>query len=123
VFVRHGVSVLLQEALRLVRDVNGIVSNSECGIAETRLLENVLLLGFGKLLVQLLKERLVCAGWKAGFLVQKGENTELAFDDIDARLVVGEVDELPLDLFPDVFLLLEFEDMGIELAAGSTATS
>lgn len=68
-FVRYGVSVLLQEALRLVRDVDGIVGNSECGVAETRLLKNVLMLRFRKLLVQLLKERLVCAGWKAGFLV------------------------------------------------------
>jgi hypothetical protein len=123
VFIRHGISVLLQEALCLVRDVESIVSNGECRVAETRLLEDVLILRFSELLIQLLKERLVCAGWKAGFLVEEGENTELAFDDIDARLVVGEVDELPLDLFPDVFLLLEFEDVGVELAARLMTTS
>ena len=38
-------------------------------------------------------------------------------------MVVGEIDELPLDLFPNVFLLLEFEDMGIELAARLAAAS
>ena len=50
-FIRHGVSVLLQEALRLVRDVDGIVSNSECGVTETRFLEDVLILRFDELLV------------------------------------------------------------------------
>ena len=50
-FIRHGVSVLLQEAFRLVRDVDGIVSNSERGVAETRFLEDVLILRFDELLV------------------------------------------------------------------------
>lgn len=68
-FVRYGVPVLLQEAFRLVRDVDGIVGNSERRVAETRFLEDVLILRFDELLVQLLKERLVCTRWKAGFLV------------------------------------------------------
>jgi len=38
-------------------------------------------------------------------------------------LVIGEVDELPLDLFPNIFLLLEFEDMGVELVARLTANA
>jgi hypothetical protein len=122
-FVRHGVSVFLQEPFRFVRDVDGIVNNSERRVAETRFLKDVLILRFDELLVQFLKERLVCTRWKAGFFVKEGENTELAFDDIDARLVIGEVDELPLDLLPNVFLLLEFEDMGVELVARLTVDS
>ena len=43
--------------------------NSERRVAETRFLEDALILRFRELLVQLLKERLVCARWKAGLLV------------------------------------------------------
>ncbi len=50
-FIRHGVSVLLQETFRLVRDVDGIVSNSERRVAETRFLEDILILRFDELLV------------------------------------------------------------------------
>lgn len=45
------------------------MSNSERRVAEARSLEDVLILRFDELLVQLLKERLVCTRWKAGFLV------------------------------------------------------
>ena len=50
-FIWHSVSVLLQEAFRLVRDVDGIVSNSERRVAETRFLEDVLIPRFDELLV------------------------------------------------------------------------
>ena len=115
-FVRDSVSVLLQEAIDFVSNVQGVMSDGKRGLAEARLLVHLLVLGLWKnLSVQFLEERGIRARWHPRFFIQQRKNAEFAFDDIDARLVIGEIDELPLDFFFDIFLLLEFEDVRIEL--------
>lgn len=45
------------------------------------------------------------------FLIQKVEDAQLGLNEINAWLVVREVDECPRDGFFHVLLLLQFEDM------------
>ena len=113
--VGNGIPVLFQEALRLVRDIVRVVGNGERRVAEPWLLEDVLVFGLQKLGVELLEERRITAGGQPGLFVEEREDTELALNDVDTRLVVGEVDEGPVDLFLDVLLLFQFENMRIEL--------
>ena len=62
-----------------------------------------------------MKERRVRAGREPRLFIEEGEDTEFAFDDVDTRLVVGELDECPVNLIADVFVLLELEDVRVEL--------
>ena len=55
-FVWDGIPVLLDEAFNFIRDIQRVVSDSERGIAETRFLENILVLGLAKLVVKFLQE-------------------------------------------------------------------
>ena len=55
-FIRDGISVLLQETFSFISDIQSVVSNSECRVAETRFLENILVLGLAKLVVKFLQE-------------------------------------------------------------------
>lgn len=112
--IGNGISILLEESLSFVRDVESVMSDGEGAGAEPRLLERgVLGLADGR--IELLDKVGVRAGGEAGFLVEEGEDAELAFDHVDRRLVVGVVDEGPVDLLADVLLLLELEDVGVEL--------
>jgi len=118
VLVRDGVAVLLEEALGLVRDVERVVGDREGVVAEAWLLEHLGVLGLdadGR--VQLLEEVGVRARREARLLVEEREDAELALDEVDRRLVVGVVDEGPVDLLADVLLLLELEDVRVELRA------
>jgi len=45
------------------------------------------------------------------FFVKKVKDAKLILDEVNARLVVMEVNERPSDLFPHVFLLLQLEHM------------
>ena len=114
VLVRDGVPVLLDEAFRLVRDVDGVVADGEGGLAEAWLLVEGVLVG-GEVVVQLGDELVVRAHRQARFLVEQRQHAHLAFDQVDAGLVVGEVDELPVDLLAEVLLLFELEDVLVEL--------
>ena len=49
------------------------------------------------------------------WFVKKRKYAEFAFNDIDTRLIIGEIDKCPVDSLSNVFLLLELEYMGIEL--------
>jgi hypothetical protein len=113
--VRDRVAVLLNEALGLVLNVDRIVGDGERVAAKARLLEDALGLGPVELAVELLDKGGVGAGRQARLLVKEREDAELAFDDVDARLVVAEVDKRPVDLLADVLLLLELEDVRVKL--------
>ena len=115
-FIRHGIPVLLQETLDFVGDIQSIVSDGEGRIAKARLLENILELGFGKdLCVQFLQKCTVTAGWQPRLFVEESQHSKFAFDNVNAWLIVREIDERPVDFLLDVFLLLKFEDVGVEL--------
>ena len=47
-------------------------------------------------------------------LVQEVQDSQLALNKVDARLVVIEVDEGPLNILTDVLSLLQLEDVLIE---------
>ena len=113
--VRNRIPVLLQEALRLVRDIVRVVSNGERRVAEPWLLEDILVLGLGKLIIKLRQERWICSCRETGLFIKQSQDTQLAFDDVNAGLVIGEFDESPVNLLADVLLLLEFEDVCVEL--------
>ncbi len=49
------------------------------------------------------------------FFIQEAKNTELCFNKIYYRLVVGELNKSPIDTFPHIFFLFEFKNMLIEL--------
>lgn len=117
--VRNCVPVLLEEALDLVRDVERVVRNRECRVTKSRLLEHLRVLRLAELVVQFLQEGLVGTGGETGLFVQESHDTELALDDVDAGLVVGEFDERPVDLLPHVLLLLELEHVLVELRVRS----
>lgn len=121
--VRNRIPILLQEALCLVRDIVRVVGNCKRRVAEPWLLEDVLVFGLQKLGVELLEERRITAGGQPGLFVEEREDTELALNDVDTRLVVGEVDEGPVDLFLDVLLLFQLEDVRVELRNGLVSTS
>ena len=55
---------------------------------------------------------------KTGLFVQKSHDPELALDDVDTRLVVGELNERPIDFLPDILFLLQLEDVLVELTRG-----
>ena len=114
-FVGDGVAVLLQEALDFVGNIKSIMSNSEGSVAEPWLLEDILVLGLGKLIIKLRQERWICSCRETGLFIKQSQDTQLAFDDVNAGLVIGEFDESPVNLLADVLLLLEFEDVCVEL--------
>jgi hypothetical protein len=89
--------------------------NSESRIPETRLLVYCLVFWSRQLRVEFLQKRRVTAGGKARLLVQESENAKFSFDNVNARLVIRKVDECPVYFLPDVFFLLQFENMRIEL--------
>lgn len=62
-----------------------------------------------------MQERRICTGWKTRLFVKKCQYTELSLDNIDARLVIRELDEGPVNLLSHVLLLLEFEHVSVEL--------
>ena len=86
----------------------------EGGVPKSRFLENVLP-GFQKLGIEFLQERPVTARRKPGLFVKQSKHSKSSLDNIDTRLVVREINEGPVDLFFDIFLLFQFEHMGIEL--------
>jgi len=45
------------------------------------------------------------------FFIKKVQDAEFIFNEINARLVVMEINERPRDLLTHVFLLLQFEHM------------
>lgn len=45
------------------------------------------------------------------FFIQKIQNTQFGFDEINTRLVVVKVNELPLYVLLQVFFLFQFENM------------
>ena len=89
--------------------------NRERCISKARLLENSLVFGFRELRVEFRQERGIGTSWESRFLVEEGQNAQLSLYNVDTRLIIREFDESPVDLFTNVFLLLEFEYMGIEL--------
>ena len=113
--VRNGISVLLEEAFHLICNIQGVVGDSEGRVTEPWFLINLCILRFDKLVVELLQERLIGSSGETGLFVEKCHDTELALDDVDTRLVVGELDERPIDLLPDIFFLFQLEDMLVEL--------
>ena len=113
--VGDSISVLLQETLDLVCDIEGIMGNREGRVTEARLLEDVLVLGLHELIVQLLKERGIRTSWQTRFFVEQSEYTKFTLDHVDTWLVVGELDECPIDLLTNILLLFELEDVSIEL--------
>ena len=113
--VGHRIAILLQETLDFVGNIKSIMSNSEGSVAEPWLLENLGVLRLGELVMELLQEGLVGTRGKTRFFVEERHDTKLALDDVDARLVVGELDERPVDLLPHIFFLLKLEDVSVEL--------
>jgi len=60
--VRHCVPILFDEPIGLIRNIDSVMSNRERSVAESRFLEDVLVLWFIELCVKLLEERGVRAG-------------------------------------------------------------
>ena len=89
--------------------------NGESRVPETRLLVYCLVFWSRKLRVEFLQKRRVIAGGQARFFVQESENAKLSFDNVNARLIVRKVDECPVYFLLNIFLLLQFENMRIEL--------
>lgn len=114
--VRYCVPILFQETLYLVRDIQSVVGNGEGRVTETWLLENLRVLWLHKLVVELLQERLIGTGRQTGFFIQQSHDTQFALDNVNARLVVREFNERPVDLLPNIFLLFELEDVLVELS-------
>ena len=115
VLVGDGIAVLLQEPFYFVSNVQCVVGNRERRVPKAGPLENSLALGLYELRVELGQKRSISPGRESRFLIKEGENTELPLDNVDTRLVVREFDEGPTNLFTNVFLLLKFEYMGVEL--------
>jgi hypothetical protein len=70
--VGHGVSVLVDEALDFVLDVDGIVGDGERVPAKPRLLKDVFVLGRVELLVELGDEGGVGSGRETRLFVEEG---------------------------------------------------
>lgn len=111
---RDGVAILLKEPLNLVRHIQSVVRDGERGVRELGHLVDSLVCRFVELRVKLLQERRVAAEWQPGFLIQDRQNPELAFHEINRRLVVVEVYESPIDLLLDIVLLRQLKDVGIK---------
>ena len=94
-FIHKAVSILLHEPLRLVLYCSGIMVDTK-GTARGSWLGEVRALSLVSV-VELL-DQLTVAGFRqlAGF-VQQVHDAQLIFDEVDARLVVIEVDERPLN--------------------------
>src|SRR4051812_37000854 len=90
------------------------MADSESRLAESRLLVEFLLVA-SKVVVKLGAELVVRAHGQSRLFVKQRQDTQLAFDEVDTWLVVGEIDESPVDLLADVLFLLELEDMLVEL--------
>ena len=82
------VSLLLDEAIRLVCDVHGVMADGESRFAKPRLLIELVLVA-RIVVVQLGDELLIRSHRQTRLFVKQGKNTKLAFDQIDTGLVVG----------------------------------
>jgi hypothetical protein len=49
------------------------------------------------------------------YLVEKRQDSELSFNEINARLIVEKFDKRPINLLSHVLFLLQLEDMLIKL--------
>ncbi|KAG5461969.1 MAG: hypothetical protein BJ554DRAFT_5759, partial [Olpidium bornovanus] len=105
--VGNRVLVLLDEPLRLVGDLAGVVVDGEGGVGEPRLGEDLAVLRGPELLVELVREAQVRSRRQPRLLVEEREDAQLALDHLDGRRVVAVVYERPLDLLLDVELLLQ----------------
>ena len=65
-------------------------------------------------MVQLGHKLLIGTHWQTRLFVEEGENTKLALDEVNTRLVVGKVDKLPVNLLAHVLFLFELEDVGVK---------
>jgi hypothetical protein len=107
--VLERILVLIDPALGIVSDTSSIVDNLEGGLGETRLA--VLGVSLAKLVVALLEEALVTRLSVARFIKESEDSRGLAgLDQVNGGLRVHtKIDEGPVDLLTDVFLLFEFE--------------
>jgi hypothetical protein len=115
-FIRNSISVLLQEAFDLVGDIQCIMSDREGGVAKSGFLEYCFVLRLRKLRVEFREERRVRPRGHTGFFIQESKDSEFSFDNIDTRLVVGEIDKCPVYGLSNVFLLFKFEHVRVELS-------
>ena len=122
-FVGNSITVLFQKPFRFVSDVQRVVGNRERGVSKAGLLENGLVLGLCELRVKFRQERGIGSSWKSRLLVEESQDTEPSLDNVDTRLIIGKFDESPVDLFTNIFLLLEFEYVGVELFSRKTCWS
>lgn len=111
----HRISIFLQEALHFIRDVEGVMGDCESRVAESGFFKHGFVFGFKELSVELLQECSVASGGQSGFFVQQRQHSEFPLNDVYARLVVGKVDECPVDLFLNILLLLKLEYVRVEL--------
>ena len=117
--LEHSVAVLLEEAVDPVFDTLGEVVHNEGALRHARLGEVTRKRHFGgrcggriapqMLLVEFAAPCGVAALGHLALLVEQVEYAEFALDELDARLIVVELDERPLDLLAHVLLLLELE--------------
>eukprot|EP00042_Codosiga_hollandica_P058624 m.886787 g.886787 ORF g.886787 m.886787 type:complete len:1258 (+) comp59913_c0_seq1:2120-5893(+) len=115
--VVQGVLVLVDPVVHGVRDGAGVVVDLE--VADVLVLA---VAGLGVVLraamvvgVQLLGEGSVCRLGEQALLVQQSQNTHALLDEVDAGLEVeAEVNEVPVDAFLLVLLLLNVEHVVVE---------
>lgn len=89
-FLQHFISVLFQEAINLVLDVVGKVQNNEGCLGHARLFK---VFGFGMLVIHLLAPVLIRAPRHAALFVQEVQQTQFTLYQINAWLVVIEINE------------------------------
>ena len=125
-FFRNSVLILLDEAFRVVADVESVMTDGETCFPETGLFVESLMLGGGKILIEFVHPSLIRSREQTTFLssqentfgvylVKKRQNTELSLNQINTRLIVKELDERPIDLLPHILLLFQFKNMLVEL--------
>ena len=116
---KHGVAVLLEEAVHLILDLLGKVVDYERLVGHARLAEVALWRvgarlssgGLQILVVELVAPGHVGAFGHFAFFVEQIEDAYFTLDQLDARLIVVKLDERPFDLLSQVLFLLKFEYM------------
>ena len=111
----HNPAVLLQESVHRIRHIPRIMHDLERRIPVQVVFKHGLVRRRLELAVQLVDEGRVGAGGEARLLVEEGDDADLALDEGDAGLVVGELDGVPGDSLFDVLGLVELEDVREEL--------
>ena len=106
--LQNGVAILVEKSVTLIIHHIGKMLDDEDGLAEPRLGKVLPLLA---LVVEFLHPGLVRPLGHSALLVQKIQDPQLALDQINAGLVVVEVDHLPVDSLLDVFFLFKFENV------------